>query len=394
MIPHSKKFLAIDDPEIAELLRLEEARQQGGINLIASENYAYESVSEVVGSVFANKYAEGYPGKRYYAGCENVDAVEQLAIDRCKKLFNADHANVQPHAGSSANMAVYMAVLQPGDTLMGMSLSSGGHLTHGQPVSFSGKWYKSVMFDVDPITELIDYDALELKAKEHKPKLIVVGGSSYSRVIDFEKVAAIVRSINALVLADCAHLAGLIAAGLYPHPFPHVDFITGTTHKTLRGPRGGFILCKNQWREAVDKAVFPLLQGGPFMNAIAAKAVCFKRATESEFLDYQKRALELAQVMVTEFKDLGYRIVSDGTDMHLFVLDLRNKEITGKAAEQALEKQGIYVSRSAVPFDPEKPYNTSGIRLGTLALATQGCSVSEARTIVNSIDLALKIAFF
>lgn len=384
-----KKFLEADDPEIAELLRREEIRQDNGIDLIASESYAYESVHELMGSVFANKYAEGYPGKRYYAGCENVDAVEQLAIDRCKKLFNAEHANVQPHAGSSANMAVYMAVLKPADTLMGMSLASGGHLTHGQPVSFSGKLYTSVTYDVDPDTELIDYAALEAHAREHKPRLIVVGGSSYSRTIDFERVAAIAQSVNALVLADCAHLAGLIATGLYPNPFPYVDFVTGTTHKTLRGPRGGFILCKEKWKDVIDRAVFPLLQGGPFMNAIAAKAVCFKRAMEADFSHYQKRAIMLAQQMVEVFKELDYRIVSDGTDVHLFVVDLRNKGIAGRAAELALEKRGIYVSRSAVPFDPEKPYKAGGIRIGTLALAARASQSEHSKKIVSEIDKIL-----
>jgi glycine hydroxymethyltransferase len=382
-------FLKRDDPEIAELLRLEEIRQSDGINLIASENYAYESVQEAVGSVFANKYAEGYPGKRYYAGCEYVDQIEQLAIDRCKKLFKADHANVQPHSGSAANMTVYMAVLNPGDTIMGMSLASGGHLTHGHGVSFSGMLFKSVAYDVDPKTELIDYEDLERKAREHKPKLIIVGGSSYSRIIDFERVTKIARLIDALVLADCAHLVGLVAAGLYPNPFPHVDFVTATTHKTLRGPRGGFILCKEQWREAIDRAVFPLLQGGPFMNAIAAKAVCFKKAMEPDFTAYQKSAVELAQQMVASFKELGYRIVSDGTDTHLFVVDLRNKGITGRAAELALEKEKIYVSRSAVPFDPEKPYRASGIRIGMLSLTVRGFTRASSQKLGYEINTIL-----
>lgn len=382
--------LRVDDPEIAELLQLEELRQRDGINLIASENDAYESVQELLGSVFTNKYAEGYPGKRYYAGCEYVDQVEKLAIDRSKKLFNAEHANVQPHSGSAANMAVYMATLKPGDTLMGMSLASGGHLTHGHAVSFSGVLYNSIAYDVDPKTELIDYNDLEKKAREHKPKLIIVGASSYSRVIDFERVANIARSVDALVLADCAHLAGLMAAGLYPNPFPHVDFMTATTHKTLRGPRGGFILCKKQWVEAIDRAVFPLLQGGPFMNAIAAKAVCFKKALEQEFTAYQKRAVELAQAMVGECKQLGYRIVSDGTDTHLFVVDVRNKNITGKAAERALEKEKIYVSRSAIPFDPEKPYLASGIRMGTLSLAARGFTAVDIQKLVEMIDSILE----
>ncbi len=386
---HSCPFLITDDPEIAELLRLEEARQRDGIDLIASENYAYESVHEAMGSVFANKYAEGYPGKRYYAGCEYVDAVEQLAIDRCKKLFHAEHANVQPHAGSSANMAVYMAVLKPGDTIMGMSLASGGHLTHGHAVSFSGMLYKSACYDVDSTTEYIDYDDLERKAREYKPKLIIVGGSSYSRIIDFERVAAIAKSVNAHVLADCAHLVGLIATGLYPNPFPHVDFVTGTTHKTLRGPRGGFILCKEQWKDAIDRAVFPMLQGGPFMNAIAAKAVCFKKALEPDFLAYQKRTLSLAQEMITAFKELGYRIVSDGSDTHLFVIDLRNKGITGRDAEKALESKGIYVSRSAIPFDPEKPYKGSGIRIGMLALAARSISQQDLLKIAHAIDFVI-----
>ncbi len=384
------KKLTTQDPDLASIIKHEEERQRTGITLIASENYAYPEVHEIMGSVLSNKYAEGYPGKRYYAGCEWVDAAETLAIKRCKKLFNAEHVNVQPHAGSSANMAVYMAVLKPGDTILGMSLSSGGHLTHGASVSFSGTLYSSISYTVDTLTELIDYEKIEKLAHHHKPKLIIAGASSYSRFIDFEKFKTIARSVDAYLLADCAHTIGLIAAEMHPNPLPFADFVTATTHKTLRGPRGGFIMCKNEYREQIDRAVFPLLQGGPFMNAIAAKAFTFKQAQEVEFATYQQQAVSNAQAMVEAFKELGYRIVSDGTDTHLFVIDLRNKNISGLDAEKALERAGIYVSRSTIPFDTQKPWITSGIRIGTLALTSRGLKEKETIQLVQQVDKAIR----
>ena len=403
-----------NDPEIASLIKHEEERQRYGINLIASENYVYPEVLEVMGSVLANKYAEGYPGKRYYAGCEWVDQAESLAIERSKALFNAEHVNVQPHSGSAANMAVLMAVLKPGDNVMGMSLTSGGHLTHGHPASFSGLLYNAVAYDVDPITELLDYDKIETLAQKHKPKLIIAGASSYSRIIDFEKFHAIAQSINAKLLVDCAHTAGLIAAGLYPNPVPFADFVTATTHKTLRGPRGGFIMCKKEYQDSIDRAVFPLVQGGPFMNAIAAKAVAFKRAQEDQFKGYLQQSLLNAQAMVGAFKERGYRIVSDGTDTHLFVVDLRNNirhseidlnsgtlrsevlrsndlsgkpaNFSGKDAEKVLEEAGIYVSRSTIPFDKQKPWLGSGIRIGTLAITCKGFTENESILLAHRLD--------
>lgn len=378
------------DPAIYALIGTEEKRQQDGITLIASENRAHPAVLEALGSSLTNKYAEGYPGKRYYAGCEWVDEIETLAIERCKELFQAEHANVQPHAGSSANMAIYLAVLKPGDTLMGMSLSSGGHLTHGASISFSGIFYNTVAYDVDPHTGLLDYNQVESLARHHKPKLIIAGGSAYSRIIDAEKFQQIARSVGAHLLIDCAHTAGLIATGLYPNPMPYADFITATTHKTLRGPRGGFILCKDEFKERIDRAVFPGLQGGPFMNTIAAKAVSFTLAAQAEFKEYQQQALRNAQAFVTVFKQLGYHIVSDGTDTHLFVIDLSNKNITGREAERALEKNGIYVSRSLVPFDTQKPWVTSGIRIGTLAITVRGYKEQQAESAAVLIDQILQ----
>ncbi len=379
----------LQDTQLADLLHHEQERQRTGISLIASENTAYKEVDALMGSVLANKYAEGYPDKRYYAGCGWVDQIETLAIERCKNLFNAQHANVQPHAGSLANMAVYMAVLKPGDTILGMSLSSGGHLTHGQPMSFSGILYNSVFYTVDPDTELLDYTLIEELAHTHKPKLIIAGSSSYSRFIDFEKMKDIARSVSAYLLADCAHTIGLIAAGLHPSPFPQADFVTATTHKTLRGPRGGFILCSAAYKQQIDRAVFPVLQGGPFMHAIAAKALAFKKAQESEFKTYQQAAVQYATLMVDAFKERGYRVVSNGTDMHLFVIDLRNKNITGFEAEKRLEQADIFVSRSLVPFDPQKPSITSGIRLGTLSMTSRGVTEKEVLSLVERIDAVL-----
>jgi glycine hydroxymethyltransferase len=374
------------DTQISALIEQEEARIKNTINLIASENYPSEAVRKAQASLLTSKYAEGYPRKRYYAGCAIVDQVEQLAIDRCKQLFNAEHVNVQPHAGCQANLAVYYAVLKPGDTLMGMSLSAGGHLTHGHAVNLSGTYYKSIQYGVDPITELLDYDAIADLAALHQPKLIVVGASAYSRIIDYERMGTIAHSVGAYLLADIAHIAGLIAAGLHPNPFPHADFVTSTTHKTLRGPRGGLIMCKKECAELIDRAIIPGTQGGPFMHTIAAKAVAFHEALQPDFITYQKQVIAHARTMANTFKELGYRIVTNGTDNHLFVVDLRNKHITGRDAEIALEKNGITVSRSCIPFDPEKPWITSGIRIGTPAITTQGATTEKAVQIVHMID--------
>ncbi|KKP36092.1 MAG: Serine hydroxymethyltransferase [candidate division TM6 bacterium GW2011_GWF2_32_72] len=383
------KNVFIKDTQIFELIKQEEQRQQGTINLIASENYCPKEVREASASVLTNKYAEGYPGKRYYAGCEIIDQVETLAIERCKKLFNAEHANVQPHAGSQANMAAYFALINEGDTIMGMSLAEGGHLTHGHNVSFSGKLYKSIQYKVNKETGLLDYEEIEKLAKEHKPKLIICGASAYSRTIDFEKFSKIAKSVGALLMADIAHIAGLIVAGQHPNPFPHADIVTSTTHKTLRGPRGGLIMCKKEFTENIDKAIIPGLQGGPFENIIAAKAVCFFLASQPEFIEYQKQVIVNAKTMVTEFEKLNYNIVSGGTDNHLFILDLRNKKITGKTAQTALAHAGITTSRSCIPFDPEKPWITSGVRLGTPAITTRGFKEQDCIKVVHMIDQVL-----
>ncbi len=380
-----KELLSVD-PLIAQIIEHEGQRQAHEINLIASENYAPAAVMEATGSKLTNKYAEGYPGKRYYAGCQFVDEAELLAIERCKTLFGAEHVNVQPHAGSQANMAVYFSALQPGDTIMGMSLAEGGHLTHGHKVNFSGTFYHAVQYTVHKDTERLDYDAIELLAAQHKPKLIVVGASAYSRTIDFKRMAEIAHGVNAYLLADIAHIAGLIAAQLHPNPFPHADFVSSTTHKTLRGPRGGLVMCKQEHAERLDKAIMPGLQGGPFMNVIAAKAVAFHLAQQPNFVDYQRQVIANAQAMAHTFKDLGYRIVSDGTDNHLFVLDLRSKNMTGRQAEVALSKAGITISRSCVPFDTEKPWITSGIRIGTPAITTRGMMIQQAQEIAQLID--------
>ncbi len=384
------KNLKQEDIEIFNLIEKEKQRQQTEINLIASENYVDEAVLQVTGSVLTNKYAEGYPGKRYYAGCQYVDEVENLAIARCKELFKVEHANVQPHSGSQANMAAYFAVLQPGDTIMGMKLSEGGHLTHGHNVSFSGKFYKPVSYGVDPQTEQLDYDAIEKLAEQHKPKIIVVGASAYSRTIDFEKFAKIAKNVGAYLMADIAHIAGLIAADLHPSPNKSADFITSTTHKTLRGPRGGLIMCKNEFAQQIDKAVMPGIQGGPFMHIIAAKAVAFKLALQKDFIEYQKQIIKNAKKMAETFANLGYRIVSGRTDNHLFIIDLRSKKLTGKVAEEILQKVGIYVNRNTIPYDPEKPAITSGIRIGTPAITTRGMKEQEAQEIANLIHEALE----
>jgi glycine hydroxymethyltransferase len=378
------------DPEIASLIKAEQKRQLHEINLIASENYAPPAVLEATGSLLTNKYAEGYPGKRYYAGCEFVDMVENLAIDRCKKLFGAEHINVQPHAGSQANMGAYYAVLQPGDTILGMSLAEGGHLTHGHAVNFSGNVYKSVQYKVNADTHLLDYEGIEQLAHQHKPKLIIAGASAYSRTIDFPRFAAIAKSVGALLMADIAHIAGLIAADQHPSPVGYADLITSTTHKTLRGPRGGIIMSTNTLASQVDRAIMPGTQGGPFLHIIAAKAVAFGLALEPDFKEYQQQVVANSKTMAHAFNNLGYNIVTGGTDNHLFVIDLRSKGLNGKIAQAALTAIGIIISRSCVPFDTEKPWITSGIRIGTPAITTRGMKEPEALQIVTWIDEALK----
>lgn len=374
------------DPTLYAIISREKQRQEDEINLIASENYASPAVLEAAASVLTNKYAEGYPGKRYYAGCAAVDQVEQLAIDRCKQLFGAAHVNVQPHSGSQANMAVYFAALKPGDTILGMNLNAGGHLTHGHAVNFSGKIYNSVQYGVDQETELLDYDTIAQLAEQHKPRLIIVGASAYSRTIDFEKFAKIAQNSGAYLLADIAHIAGLVATNLHPDPIAYCDFVTSTTHKTLRGPRGGLIMCTQDWAKKIDRAIMPGTQGGPFMHIIAAKALAFHEALQQEFKIYQQQIIKNAQAMAQTFSDLGYRIVAGGTDNHLFVIDLRSKNITGFEAEVALEKAGITVSRSCIPFDPQKPWITSGIRIGSPAITTRNMHEKETFDIVHLMD--------
>jgi glycine hydroxymethyltransferase len=392
-IPEEKmnsQNLTLVDPTIARLIQSERMRQEGELNLIASENYTPQAVLEAAGSVLTNKYAEGYPGKRYYGGCQFVDEVEFLAIERCKQLFQAEHANVQPHSGSQANMAAYMAFMKPGDAIMGMSLAAGGHLTHGHPISFSGTVYKTVQYGVDPETELLNYDTIEKMAHEHKPKILVAGASAYSRLIDFERFAAIAQSVGAYFMVDMAHIAGLVAAGIHPSPILYADVITSTTHKTLRGPRSGFILCKHSYAQQLDKAVMPGIQGGPFMNVIAAKAVGFALNQKEKFRDDQKQTVVNAKALAKIFSDLSYRIVSGGTDNHLFMIDLRAQEVTGLQAEQVLAKVGISINRNAIPFDPQKPWITSGIRIGTAAATTRGMKEMQMYLIAGLIHEAIK----
>ncbi|WP_432409688.1 serine hydroxymethyltransferase [Wukongibacter sp. M2B1] len=371
------KYMEDMDAEIYEQIISEFNRQVNGIELIASENIVSDVVLEAMGSVLTNKYAEGYPGKRYYGGCEFVDVVENIAIERLKKLFNAEHANVQPHSGSNANMAVYYAVLEPGDTILGMSLPHGGHLTHGSPVNFSGKLYNVVSYGVDKEKEVIDYDEVEKLAIEVKPKMIVAGASAYARIIDFKRFREIADKVGAYLMVDMAHIAGLVATGLHPNPCDHADFVTTTTHKTLRGPRGGAILCKAKYAKQVDKIIFPGIQGGPLMHLIAAKAVSFKEALSDDFKEYQKRVLKNSQKLAEELKNRGFKLVSDGTDNHLMLVDLRNKNVTGKEAEKLLEEVGITVNKNTVPFDPQSPFVTSGIRIGTPAVTTRGMMEDE-----------------
>lgn len=378
------------DPTLYNLLRAEDSRQETTINLIASENYASSAVMEATASTLTNKYAEGYPGKRYYPGCAIADEVEDLAITRCKELFGADHANVQPHSGSQANMAVYFSCLKPGDTILGMSLSSGGHLTHGHNVNFSGMLYNSVQYSVHPETELLDYDKIEQLAHEHRPKLLICGASAYSRTIDFQCLSEIAQNVGAYLHADIAHIAGLVATNLHPSPIGYADFTTSTTHKTLRGPRGGLIMASAHHAEAINKTIIPGMQGGPLLNTIAAKSVAFHEALNPSFVAYQKQVIANAQTMADELAQLGYRIVSGGTDNHLFIVDLRSKNITGRKAEVALEKAGITVTRSCIPFDPEKPWITSGIRIGTPAVTTRGITQEGCKEIVHFIDEAIR----
>jgi len=384
-----KSILKKQDSAVYKAILGETERQAYTIELIASENMVSEAVMEAQGSVLTNKYAEGYPGKRYYGGCEKVDIVESLAIERAKKLFGADHANVQPHSGSSANLAVYLAAIQPGDTIMGLSLAHGGHLTHGHPLNFSGKYFKVVAFSVDKTTELIDYDEAERLALEHKPKLLVIGASAYSRVFDWKRFREIADKVGALLLADVAHYAGLIAAGLYPSPVPYADFVTTTTHKTLRGPRSGLILCRAQHAAAIDKMVFPGTQGGPLMHVIAGKAVAFGEALKPSFKKYQAQVMKNAKALAQEITAHGFRVVSGGTDSHMFLVDLRPKGITGKEAEHLLDEAGITCNKNAIPYDPEKPFVASGIRLGTPAVTTRGFKEKQMAQIAAWIDRAI-----
>ncbi len=378
------------DTEVADAIEAEVSRQRNKIELIASENFVSNAVIEAMGTPLTNKYAEGYPGKRYYGGCENVDVVERLAIDRAKELFGAEHANVQPHSGAQANMAVFFAVLNPGDTVLSMSLAHGGHLSHGSPVNMSGKYFNIVPYGVEEGTSVVDYDKIRQLALECKPKLIVAGASAYPRTLDFEKFANIAKEVGAYLMVDIAHISGLVAAGLHPSPVPYADFVTTTTHKTLRGPRGGLILCKEEHAKAVDKAVFPGIQGGPLMHVIAAKAVCLKEALSQEFKDYQKNIVNNAKALSHALMDNGFDLVSGGTDNHLMLLDLRNMPITGKEAEHMLDEVGITANKNAIPFDPEKPFVTSGVRIGTPAVTSRGMKEEDMKEIASLIALTLK----
>lgn len=377
------------DSEIAKAILKELERERNKIELIASENFVSPAVLEAMGTVLTNKYAEGYPGKRYYGGCEHVDVVENIARERLKALFGADHANVQPHSGSSANEAVYFTVLEPGDTVMGMDLSHGGHLTHGSPVNVSGKFFKFVHYGVSQNTGMIDYDNVRAIAKESRPKLIVAGASAYSRYLDFKAFKEIADEVGALLMVDMAHIAGIVAAGLHQSPVPYADFVTTTTHKTLRGPRGGAILCKQQYAKAIDKSVFPGMQGGPLMHVIAAKAVCFKEAMSDEFKGYIKQVVKNASVLAASLADKGIDIVSGGTDNHLMLLDLRNKGITGKDAETLLDDIGITANKNTIPFDPQSPFITSGLRIGTPAVTTRGFMEDDMKEIADIISAAI-----
>jgi glycine hydroxymethyltransferase len=387
--PSRWRTLAETDPEVAAAIRHEVHRQNSGLELIASENFVSQAVLQAAGSVLTNKYAEGYPGKRYYGGCEFVDVAESLAIARAKELFGADHANVQPHSGAQANMAVYFALLKPGDTVLGMNLAHGGHLTHGHPLNFSGKLYTIVPYGVRKDDERIDYDELERLAREHKPKMIMVGASAYPRVIDFERIAKVGREVGAPVVTDMAHIAGLVAAKIHPSPVPHSEFVTTTTHKTLRGPRGGLILCTEKYAKDLDRALFPGVQGGPLMHIIAAKAVCLKEAMEPGFVEYQRQIVANAKRLASVLTSSGYRLVSGGTDNHLMLVDVFSKGLTGKVAEAALGKAGITVNKNAIPFDQNPPMVASGIRVGTPAVTSRGMREAEMEVVGELIARAL-----
>ena len=385
-------FLQQTDPEVFSAIQKETQRLEGNLELIASENVVSEAVLEAQGCVMTNKYAEGYPGKRYYGGCEFVDQVESLAIARAKELFGADHANVQPHSGTQANMTVYLSVLKPGDTYLGMNLAHGGHLSMGSPVNFSGILYRVIPYGVSEKTEMIDYDQLEKLAKEHRPKLIIAGASAYPRIIDYAKFRQIADEVGALLMVDMAHIAGLVAAGLHPSPIPHADFVTTTTHKTLRGPRGGLVLCRAEYAKIVDSKVFPGMQGGPLMHVIAAKAVALKEALKPDFKLYQQQIVKNAQILAKVLTSKGFRLTSGGTDNHLMLVDLRQSELTGKVAQETLDKARITVNKNAVPFDTRSPFVTSGIRLGTPAVTTRGMKENEMELIGDFIVRALNHA--
>jgi glycine hydroxymethyltransferase len=385
----NSRYLKEQDVEIFELIKEEEKRQEYNIELIASENFTSKAVMEAMGTALTNKYAEGYPNKRYYGGCHVVDKIETLAIERMKELFQAEHANVQPHSGSQANMAVYMAVLEPGDKILGMDLSHGGHLTHGSPVNFSGKLYQFISYGVSQDDERIDYDALRELALKERPKMIVAGASAYPRAIDFEKIEKIAREVEAYFMVDMAHIAGLVATGHHMSPVPYADFVTTTTHKTLRGPRGGAILCKEKYAKAVDKSVFPGMQGGPLEHVIAAKAVCFKEAMSEDFKAYMTQVLKNTKVLSEALTERGYRLVSGGTDNHLVLVDLNNKDITGKDAEKLLDTIGITTNKNTIPFETRSPFVTSGLRMGCAAVTTRGFKEEEIRLMVEYMDYAI-----
>lgn len=382
--------LKSQDPEIYAAIRAEEHRQRDELELIASENYTSKAIMEAVGSVLTNKYAEGLPGKRYYGGCAHVDSSEQLAIDRAKKLFGAEHANVQPHSGATANQAVYYAALEVGDTVLAMDLAQGGHLTHGMKLNFSGRWYNIISYGLSQQTERLDYDRIAELAREHKPKMILAGASAYPRIIDFNRFAEIAREVGALLFVDMAHIAGLVAGGLHPSPVPVSDFVTTTTHKTLRGPRGGIVLCKSEWQKKIDMAVFPGLQGGPLEHVIAGKAVCFGEALQPEFAKYAAQVVANARVLGEELMKAGFRLISGGTDNHLILIDMTSQGLTGKTAEAALGKAGVTVNKNLIPFDQRKPLDPSGIRMGTAALTTRSMDESAIRQVAGYIVEALK----
>ena len=382
-------ILSRQDPEIAHAIEMEAARQRNKIELIASENFVSPAVLEAQGSVLTNKYAEGYPGARYYGGCECVDIAESLAIERAKTLFGAEHANVQPHSGAQANMGAYFAFLKPGDTILGMNLAHGGHLTHGSPVNISGKYFKIIPYGVDEVHHRIDYDNLEKLARENRPNIIVAGASAYPRIIDFERIGKVAKELGILFMVDMAHIAGLVAAGMHPSPVPYADIVTTTTHKTLRGPRGGMILCRSQYAKAIDKAIFPGTQGGPLMHVIAAKAVAFKEAMTDDFKKYQAQIVKNAAALADKLMQNGFVLVSGGTDNHLLLLDVRNRNLTGKAAERLLDDVGVTVNKNSIPNDPAGPMVTSGIRIGTAAVTTRGFNEADMAEIADLITLAL-----